>query len=229
MNHESADNHRADLMQPVFERCHDTEVTAATADRPEQIAVLVGARVHQLTSCQHQIGADDVVHGHPESPFEPPEATAECQTGNSGITYSSTRGRETERLRLTIELSPAQAGFGTHGLRLAIHPDALHVREVDHQAVVARPHAGDAMRTATNGYRQGIVTPVIHRRHHIRGAAASDDDRRAPIDHGVPDTTALVVPWIIRCDDRPAMGRLQLFECCVLHGHDSRLHELRST
>ena len=67
MDHEAADDHRPDRVQPVLERGDDAEVAAAAADGPEEIGVLGGARVDELAVGEHDVGAQQVVDRHPET------------------------------------------------------------------------------------------------------------------------------------------------------------------
>ena len=122
MDHESADDHRADWCSR-----YSNDVTTPKLPPPPRIAQNRSVFSSALACTSSPFAStrsapSEVVHGHPESALEPPEAAAERQTGDSGIAYSSAGGREAKRLRLTIELCPAQAGFGAHGLRPADPP-----------------------------------------------------------------------------------------------------------
>ena len=54
-----------DRVRAVLERRHDAEVAAATAHRPEQVGVCVGARGHDLARGEHHLGGEQVVDAIP--------------------------------------------------------------------------------------------------------------------------------------------------------------------
>ena len=196
VDHEAAGDHRPDRVQPVLERGDDAEVAGAAADGPEEVGVLGGARVDELAVGEHDVDAQQVVDRHPEAAAEPAEAAAEREAGDTGIADRAAGRREAERLRLAVELSPAQARFRARGAGDGVDPEALHLGEIDDDPVVARRLARDVVGAAAHGNRQPLVARERDGGHDVHRAAAARDHRRALVDHRVPDAARLVVGGI---------------------------------
>ncbi len=127
------------------ERGRDAEVPAAAAQAPEQLAVLVLARVHQTTVGGDHVGRHQVVAGQAVLAHEPTDAAAEREAGDAGARHEPAGHGQAEGLRLVVELGPGEARLRGCGLRLHVDADALHRREVDHDPAVAGGEAGDAV------------------------------------------------------------------------------------
>ncbi len=77
---------RPDLVQPELERGHHTEVAAASADRPEQLRVLVGVGVQQAAVGDDHVRREQVVHGQTAEPGEPAHPAAQGEPADAGVT-----------------------------------------------------------------------------------------------------------------------------------------------
>ena len=106
----------------------------------------------------HNVHCGHVVAGKTVLADQPAHSAAKSQAGNAGRGDDAHRGGETEGLRFTIELADGQAWFGTNGAAGRIDANALHGREIDHQAVVADCLAGNAVTAATHRHRQTVLT-----------------------------------------------------------------------
>jgi tetratricopeptide (TPR) repeat protein len=110
-------------VQRELESCHDAEIPAAAANRPEQIRVLALADVDHFSCRRHQVRRHQIVDGHPELPSQPAEAAAKCEAQQLPAAE-----RELEALRTILEddtlkqtlLSPTSARSV-----LAIGPEVL--------------------------------------------------------------------------------------------------------
>ena len=87
--------------------------------------------------------------------------------------------RQAEGLRLVVELAPRHAALRLHRAPRAVDPDALHRREVDHQAAVADGVAGDVVTAPADGHQQMVGPREIDRPDHVGGTGAPRDQQRA--------------------------------------------------
>ena len=161
MDDDAADDHRADRMELVLERGDDAEVAAAAAQSPDQIRVVAIGRVHQRAVGQDDVGAEQIVRGHAVAAAQPAEAAAERQAGDAGVADRAAGRRQAECLRFAIELRPPQPGLGASRLRGRVDTDALHLRKVDDDAVVAGAAPGDVVRAAADRERQVVVAREV--------------------------------------------------------------------
>ena len=220
MHDKAADDHRSDLVEAVFERRDHAEVAATAAERPEQVAVFMATGVNESAIGKHDVGTEQVVDGHPELAFEPSKAAAKRQAGDARVANRAARGRQSERLRLPIELGPAQSRFRAHGLCHRIDSHPFHVREINHHSVVAHASSGDIVATSTNGYRQALGTRELHAGDHICGAARPRNHGGSAVDHGVPDAPGLVVACVLRGDQVSTMSLTQIVQRVGANRHN---------
>ncbi len=96
-------------MQLEFELGDDPEVTAAAAQAPEQVGVLVRAGVQQPAVGGDEIGADEVVAGEAVLAHQPADPTAERVPGDTRRRYEASGGGEAVRLRLVVDVGPDRA------------------------------------------------------------------------------------------------------------------------
>ena len=76
---EAAVDGRTNRTDPVFEGSNDPEVAATTAERPEQVGVLVLARAEDPAVGRHDVGREQVVEGKAVAGHDPAEAATEGQ------------------------------------------------------------------------------------------------------------------------------------------------------
>ena len=221
MDDDAADDHRADRMELVLERGDDAEVAAAAAQRPDQIGVLTIGRVHQRAVGKDDVGAEQIVRGHAVATAQPAEAAAEREAGDAGVADGAAGRRQPECLRFSIELRPPQSGLGPGRLRGRVDANALHLREVDDHAVVARAPPGDVVGAAADRKRQVRIAREVDGGDDVRRGPAADDGRRTPVDDGVPDTACIVVAGVGRRDDVAAHRRAQAFDRLRLDRHET--------
>src|SRR4051794_18092558 len=104
-------------MQFELELRDDAEVAAATAQAPEQIAVLRLAGTDDPAVGGDDVGRNEVVAGETELPHRPADAAAEREARNAGGGDKPARRREAVRLRLVVDVRPdgAAADRGAPG------------------------------------------------------------------------------------------------------------------
>ncbi len=198
---------RSDLMGPEGEVDHDTEVPAATPDRPEQVRVVLLAGGDEFARRQHDLRRQKIVTGQTPLAVEPADAPAEGQTGDAGGRDHAARDSQAEDLRLPVDLSPGRAPLNAYCLVGRVDPDAVHVAEVEHQPPVDGAVTGDVMPTGSDGEQHPVLPSQVHTVDDVGFARAPDDETWPTIDREILDDPNVVVRRITRSDDRPAEQR----------------------
>jgi hypothetical protein len=126
VDHQTAEHQWPDLVQLKFKRGHDTEVSAAPADGPEQVRVLLRACGDELAIRGHDIGRQQIVAGEAVLAHEPAEAATERQARDAGVRDGAARRCQSERLRFVVEFGPGQAGLSLDAASGRSDPHALH-------------------------------------------------------------------------------------------------------
>jgi hypothetical protein len=196
-------------VQAEQERRDDAEVAAAAANRPEQVGVLVRARTDALAAGQHELGLEQVVDREPEGARQVPETPAEREPADAGGRDDAAGGRQSVLAGREVDLAPCAAAADAHGARLRIDLDVAQQREVDHDAVVARPQPGAVVPAAADGERQVVLARESDGPGHVLGPGAARDQRRPLVDHRVVDLAGLVVVGVLRAD-QPALEVAEL-------------------
>ena len=93
----------------------------------------------------------------------------------------------------------------------------LHQRQVDHQPVVADRVAGDVVAAAAHGEQEVVVGRESDGVLNVGRAGAAGDQRRAPVDHGVPDRPRLVVAGVGRAEQEPRELLTELTDLVLGH------------
>ena len=97
-----------------------------------------------------------------------------------------------------------------------VNPDGAHQGQVDHQAALRHRQAGDIVASSADADFQAMVAAEAHRRGHISSARAAGDDRRALVNHRVPDSSRLVVAVLVRQQNLSLDLAVQ---CCGMSVH----------
>ncbi len=193
MNDHSREHFRPDRVQLELERGHYPEIPPAAPERPEQIRVVLAARPHHLTFRGDDLGREQVVDGEAEPATQPSEPAAQGQPGDSRRRIDAERRGEPERLGFAIEVGQGRPAPDSGGPRVGIDLHRFHRRQVDHEPALADGIARDVVAAAAHGQEQIVVPRKAHRQRDVGRAGTAGDQRRAAIDHGVPDGAGLVV------------------------------------
>ncbi len=195
------EDERPDLVQSVLERDRDAEVAGAAAESPEELGVLVLGRGDEPPVGRDQVDREEAVDRQAVPAREPADAAAEGETRDTGVGDLAARDGEPVRLRLPIEIAPEGACLHARHLRPGIDPDALHPREVEHDAAVDGRVAGRRVAAPANRQLRSGLPRMLHDRDHVDGSLHPGDRSRAAVEHAVPDAPRLVVRRIARPDE----------------------------
>src|SRR4030095_8950098 len=108
----------ADGMRPEFKRGDDPEVTAPTADRPEEVGVFCRTGGEKAAIGCDDISRQQIVAAETIFAPEPSEPTSQRQARYPSRRDNATRRGEAEDLCFMIELSPGDAALNPRCLSL---------------------------------------------------------------------------------------------------------------
>ena len=144
--------------------------------------------MHERAVCRYHVGGDEVVAREAELPHRPPDAASEREPGDTGRRHEPAGGRETVCLRLVVDVGPDRTAADGRTAGDRVDADIVHLREVDHDSVVDRREAGDAVAPAADCDRQVVAACEADGHDDVGGAGAAHDDCRAALVCTVPDT-----------------------------------------
>ena len=135
-----------------LERRHDPEVAAATSNGPEQVRVLLRARLHHGSVGKDHFRGHDVVERESVLPDLPADATGQRQPTDTDALGVARGDRKAVRGQGSRDLSPGGAAADPHQVLCFV--DDLHTREiaeVDDDAAVVGAEARKTMAAASHG------------------------------------------------------------------------------
>ena len=112
---------------------------------------------------QHDVRLEQVVDREAALARQVAEAAAEGEAADAGGGDDPARRGQPERVGGVVDLAPGAAAADPDGARLRVDPNAVQRREVDHQAVVARPQPGAVVAAAADGEEQVVVAGEVDR------------------------------------------------------------------
>ena len=204
-------------MKPELESRHDSEVSAAPAEGPEEVLVLLLARRQNLPVGSHYFGAEEVVAREAGSSREVADAASEGEPAHTRRGHNASRGRKTVRIRRIVEDAPGRAPSGPGSQLLGIDLHIPHTRQVDDECVVRGPETRDAVPSSAYRQLEPALTGERDCGYHVVGAGAPYDERRSPIDHRVEHPACILVPLVVRGDDLAANALAEAFDGSSAH------------
>src|SRR5205823_5660381 len=176
----------------------DPEVAATAANAPEEVGVLVLARLDELAVRGNQVDGEQLVDGQAVLAHHPADAAAERQAGQAGVRDDPGWNGKAELLRLAVELPEQDAGLSPRGSRFRIDSDPLHRPKVDDQRVVGDRQPWEAVAAAADGDLHPRSARELDGRDHVGDAGAARDQGGTAADRAVPDAPLLVVERVAR-------------------------------
>ena len=189
-------------MQAVLERGDHAEVTAAAAERPEQVCVLSLRGAHDLPVRRHELHRHEAVDREAERALQVPDASAERQPADARVDEGPTCAGQPERLGRGVVLLPGRTTSGDRHALPGVDMDRAHAAEVSDDGGVPDAMAGHAVPAASHRHWESALAGVADDRRDIRRARASSDQCRPPVDQGVERRTPRVVFMVARGRDR---------------------------
>jgi hypothetical protein len=188
--------HVADGMRAKQEARHHTEISAAAAQRPEQIRVLALARRDEAAVSEHHVRFQQVVDREAVHATQVTAAAAESETGNARGGNNACRNCQAECMRGVIDVALRAAGFDANRARRRVDADSFQPAEIDHDPAVAAAETGAVVTAAANCEQQIAIAREFNRRNDVRHVAATCDHVRPFLDHRVVELAGLLVAGI---------------------------------
>ena len=129
---------------------------------------------------------------------QPSETAPQCQPGDSCRCNHTTRRGEAMQLGRTVEFAPGRAALSAHCAMLRIDVDALHPRQVDHQATIPRRVSRDVVTATAHRDLDPSTARKVNRIDDIGGSKAAGDQPRPFVDQSIVDPSRVLVPGISR-------------------------------
>lgn len=195
---EPAQHVRPDGMELELKSGDNTEVPPATTQSPEEVIVFPFAGVHLTAIRRDDIRGEQVVNGHAVFPAQPAEAAAERQAGHArGRVDAQGRGEAVVLCR-RVNVGEGAARLDGRTAGVGVDLDALHQREVDHEAIVADGIARNVVPAPSDRDEQVVLAPKFDGLHDIFRRRAAGDQCGPAVYHGVPDLSYFVVVRVAR-------------------------------
>ena len=102
-----------------------------------------------------------------------------------------------------------------HGAPLGVDPDALHPSQVQDETAVAGSETWDAVTAPAYGEEEILLRGKPHRRDHVGHPDGTDDERGAPVVHGVVDFAGFVVVLVTGAGSTRLVERFSDSQCPV--------------
>ncbi len=118
----------ADRMKLKLERRGNPEIATAAFEPPEQICVVVFARLYAPTLGRDDVYGDKIVSGEPLGRREPSDPAAQRQSGDPRVADDATGGGQPEQLGFRIEITPGCATTGARAAESRLCMDVSHSR-----------------------------------------------------------------------------------------------------
>jgi hypothetical protein len=194
--------HGGDRVRLELERGHDAEVAAAPADRPEEVGIALLARGDDSAGREHDLGRQQVVHGHPVLAHQPGDPAAEREARDPGERDDAAWGCEPERGGGAVELADPDTGLRADRAPPGVDVDALHQGEVDHQPAVGDGLAGDVVTSAADRDLEPLLPAEVDRVGHVGRVQTACDHGGPLVDQAVVDAPGLVVAGVTWSEDQ---------------------------
>ena len=191
-------------MQAERERGDHAEVSAAAAQRPEQVGVLGFGRRHHAAVGQHELGLQQVVDGQAVLAGQVAVAAAEGEAADPGGGDDAGRRRQTVRVGRAVHLTPGRAALDPGGAPVGVHVDAVHRRQIDDEAALDGAETRAVVAAPADGDREVRRPRELESGRDVGGGSAAHDHRRPLVDHGVVERPGLVVSGVVGQDYLPA-------------------------
>jgi hypothetical protein len=107
-----------------------------------------------------------------------------------------------------IDVAGRAASINPNGSACRIYAHAFHIREVDHQAVIATAKAWAIVAASTDGDKQAVVAAEVHRGDDVGNVHAARNQARPLVNHAVVKSADIIVVSITWTDESSAKALL---------------------
>src|SRR5262245_6272572 len=127
---------------------------------------------------------------------QPPKTAAQGEPRNAGNGDKTARSGKTVGLQRVVYLTPVAPPFCAEPARWSVNGDALHPRQINHQALIAHSEAANVMAGSAYRKEQILMAREINRPDCVIAIDAPSDERGSPVDRRIKYGTCCVVPLV---------------------------------
>ena len=131
-----ASQNRRKRMGLKLEAGDHAEISAASAERPEEVLVLRSAGGENLSIGGYDLRRQQIVDGHSVLTNEPANPASKGQAADPCLGHNSARDGKTEDMRFPIDVAQSCSAFNSNLSGDSIHEDGAHSRQIDDQPIV---------------------------------------------------------------------------------------------
>ena len=197
-----ADGHGA-----IYEPCHDAEVPAATAHRPEQVGMLGGTGGDQASVGQHDLDRLEVVDRKSMLPGQVADPAAQGEAGDADRRRVAERDGQVVLGEGGCDDAGRQSGLGTDDAAVRVDVQLGHRAEVDEQDAVAARMASGAVAAAADGELEAADASVIDGCGDVLRAGGPDHGERTGVDGEVVTAARRLIPGVPGSEQFAVEGR----------------------
>ena len=219
------------LVEPIVEAGHDAEVAPATADRPEQVGMVVGVDLEKPSVGGDDLGAEQIVDRQTELAHEIADAATDRDPADPDRSGVAEPGRQAVRADGRRVFGGGQPALGPRRAAVDVDVEALHVGHVEHDPALAHAVPRRAVAAAPDGQLHAGLARERDDANDVLRVRDLDDDRRVAIDVPGHDRPGGVVVRVVGPDHAAVDGRPELRDqgwrsgCCAAV---DRVHETSS-
>jgi hypothetical protein len=184
-----------DRVQLHLEGGDDAEAPAAAAQRPEQVAVVVGVDATQLSVSGDELDGGDAVGRQPELAGVPADSPAERVAGDADVRRGAVQRGEAEIGCPRDDVGPSRARRDPGDPALDVDLDPLERVGLDQDLVVHLAQRLGVVPGALGRDLQAVGPRELDGRDHV-GLVGGDDDERGLLDDGRVERLRRSVPSV---------------------------------
>ena len=162
-------------MSLIEERGDNSKISPTPADGPEKIGVFFGARRDKASIRQYHIGRQEIIDRQAVFPRQIARSATQRKSSNPGQPDHACGDGVTEGMAQMVHIDLTTSGLGSNGRRGGIKSDTLHVRKINHHAVIAGRQTRTVVSAAANRDRHVVLSREGHGQANVRRVATSDN------------------------------------------------------
>ncbi len=197
-------------MQPELEPGRDSEVTAAAADRPENVRMCLGVGAQDLAVRGHDLSGQQIVDGQAVLAHQEPYAAAQREPPDPHRAGVAEPSGQAVGPRRSCVFTGGQTCLGPGGVPFGIDVQPFHVRKIEHYPPFRDTVTGGAVAAAAYSKLQPSLTRERDDVRDLSRVRGPDDDCWMVVDPAVEDGSRLVVPGVFRRDHSTVEGSTEL-------------------
>jgi hypothetical protein len=168
----------------------------ATAQRPEQLRVVLGVDVQLLAVAGDDVEGQDRVAAHAEGAREPADAAAERVADEAHVGRGARQRGEAKLGGRCRQVDAQRTGLDAGAATLEVDLDVAHQARAEQDRLVDASAGGGIVARALRGDAQAVIAGEAHDGSDVVGRARLGDEDRALVNAEVPRQAGVVVAGV---------------------------------